>query len=329
MKKKMMIMLVMVTAAAVLWAGGDQEAAGERKEFVSLTVAGLKGPSGFAMAGILSETPSLGEGVEVEYTVLPTPAEMIARITSGEVDAGVLPVNVAAKLYSKGVDYRLAAVSGLGAISGLTRDPEIKRWQDLAGKSVHIVGKGATPDFLMQYYLNEAGLTDPETAPRLDFSFAPPQLAKMIIAGKVDTVILPEPFVTMVLAKAPSVRKTLDFQEKWKDVSGSERAYPITAFIAGPALFEGRPDALARLMEAFADSVAWVNDKPAEAALEIEKLGIMAAPMAQAAIPNSNLVFIRADEARSDVEQYLDLLKGFEPAAIGGELPDDSFYLSE
>lgn len=300
----------------------------ESVEPITVQAASLKGPSGFGMIKLFEDKPDLGPNVDSEFTVLPSPKAMIARVGGGEVDFAVLPANMAAKMYTAGPGYKLGGVVGMGVLHVLSRDPDLEDWEDLKDKEVYSIGKGATPDYLFRYLLTQHGL-DAEEDVDLNFSVSSgPQLAQLLIAGKIDTAVLPEPFVTMVGAKTEQVRKVLNFQTTWQEVRGSDSTYPITVVAVKPQLVEERPELVERFLAAYADSIEWVNGSPAEAAELIDKYEVMPASQAEPAIPNCNLRFIHSAEARPVMEDYLEVMLDFNADSVGGQLPDDGFYLS-
>lgn len=324
------LIAVLLCAAAVmhLSARGMQEVEEtETVEPITVQAASLKGPSGFGMIKLFEDKPELGPNADSEFTVLPSPKAMIARVAGGEVDFAVLPANMAAKMYTAGPGYKLGAIVGMGVLHVLSRDPSVQDWEDLQGKQVHSIGKGATPDYLFQYLLEQHGL-DPEEDVDINFSVSSgPQLAQLLIAGKIDTAVLPEPFVTMVIAKTEQVRKVLNFQTTWQEVQASESTYPITAVVVNPQLAEERPELVERFLSAYSDSIEWVNSNPAEAAELIGKYEVLPAALARPAIPNCNLEYIYSADARPVMENFLQVLLDFNPASVGGSLPDDGFYL--
>ncbi len=322
--------LLCTGAVLQLAARGMQEVEeSETVEPITVQAASLKGPSGFGMIKLFEDKPDLGPNADSEFKVLPSPKAMIARVAGGEVDFAVLPANMAAKMYTAGPGYKLGGVVGMGVLHVLSRDPAVQSWEDLAGKEVYSIGKGATPDYLFRYLLTQQGL-DPDEDLDLNFSVSSgPQLAQLLISGKIDTAVLPEPFVTMVSAKTEQVRRVLNFQTTWQELRGSDSTYPITVVVVKPQLVEARPELVERFLSAYAESIEWVNGNPAAAAELIGKYEVMPAALAKPAIPNCNLRVLHSAEARLVMEEYLEVLLDFNPASVGGQLPDDGFYLSD
>ncbi|OQX29388.1 MAG: hypothetical protein B0D92_03885 [Spirochaeta sp. LUC14_002_19_P3] len=321
--KNLFRMQLLLLLAVKAFAGGGSEKPTDSRQ---ITIGVLKGPSGFGIIRLIEETKELPRNTAVHYLILPSPEEMVARLGSGELQAGLLPLNMAAKLYTRGGGFPMAALTGRGALYILSREPTLKDWMDLPGHTVYAIGKGATPDYLFRYYLANKGI-DP-AALTVDFSIPAVQLAQMATAGKVDTILISQPFAALIQLKAPDMQPRLDFQQAWMDVQAADKPYPITAFVVSPALAHERPEAYAQLLKAYRDSIAWVLAKPAQAAVLIEKHGILAAPAAQAAIPYCGLDFIPAPAAKTETEAYLKVLLEFDPVSIGGTLPDENFYLA-
>ena len=191
---------------------------------------------------------------------------------------------------------------------------------------MNAVGKGATPDYLFTFLAQENGLD--LSAIEMDYSLPPTQLAQMAAAGQVETVLVPQPFVTLILMKNPEMKIRLNLQDEWQRVQNTADTYPMTALVINPDFAAEHPEAVKELLERYEDSINWVLEQPAEAAVLIEKYDILAAAVAQKAIPLCGLDFSPALDVREDVENFLLVLLNSDPVSIGGSLPDDGFYLA-
>ena len=292
----------------------------------SLKVAVLKGPTGFGAIYLMEEKPVLQGGIETEYVVYPTPQEIVARIASREVDAALLPINLAAKLYRTGPGYKLGAITGLGMLFVLTNQPGLDGWSDLRGLRIYSVGKGATPDYLFRYIADRNGLTVKQDY-ALDFSYnAAPQLVQMFLSGRIDIIQVPEPFATQATTKGTGVSLLFDMQEEWVEVSDQTDAYPMSALVVDPDLAAENPRLVREFLQLYRASIERVNGNPAAAGVLIGTYGILPTELATPAIPKCNLRFIPAVDARASVERFLSVLLEFDPVSVGGYLPDAEFY---
>ena len=124
----------------------------------------------------------------------PTLADLIA---SGDIAS--VPANLAATLYNKtsgGVQF--IALNTLGVLHILTTDPTIDSIDDLAGRTIYATGQGSTPEYVLTYILEAAGIADQVT---VEYKAEHAELATLAASGMVDIVMLPEPHVTSVLSQ--------------------------------------------------------------------------------------------------------------------------------
>ena len=320
MKKMNSLILFAFLLPFLLHARGAAEVGVEK-----LTIYGIKGSSGVGIIRLFEEPPQI-RGFDVGVEALAQQDLMAARFLSGEAKVGIMPPNMAAKIASSGRDIRAAAVIGAGMLSLLSADPAVHGLADLRGKTVEVAGQGATPDYVFQRVLLSNGLV-PNRDVNLNYSLAHPEIAQSLIAGRVSTALLPEPFATMARQGRPDLKLAADIQEEWIKAGGSGN-YPMTLLVVDGAFASAYPQALSELCAAVKDSIKWVIAHPTEAGALVEKheLGLKA-PIVTAAIPGSNYVFIPAAEARPSLEALFKLFLENAPASIGGVLPRDEFYL--
>ena len=277
----------------------------------------------------LFEEPPQIDGFNVRVEALANQDLMAARLISGEARVGILPPNMAAKIAASGMDIRALAVIGTGMLSLLSNDPGLQSITDLGSRTVEVAGQGATPDFVLRRILNYHGL-EPDRDLNLSYALAPPEIAQSLIAGRISTALLPEPFVTMAKMGRPDLRVISDIQEEWRRAAGiainSSENYPMTLLVVNGTFASNNPVAVEILLNAARNSIQWVIANPIEAGQLVEKheLGLGSA-MAAAAIPNSNYVFIPATQARPSLEALFRVFLEYDPVSIDA-LPGDIFY---
>ena len=292
-----------------------------------ILVGAIKGPSGIGMVRLFETPPVSPDGGKIVPVAVPSADIATAKLISGEYGAVVLPVNVAAKLYSAGVPIKLAAIVGEGMVSFLTSDPSISSLKDLKGKVVNVAGQGATPDYLFRKLLKEASL-DTEKDLRLDYALPYPEAATALAGGKIASAVLPEPFSTLALAANPALRRPIDLAALWTASTG-QASYPMTAFVLSARLAASRPAAIRAILDAYRASIESVKADPKAAAVLVERYELgLKAPIAEKAIPRSAFVFMTATEARPSIEALLSVFLALTPASVGGKLPDAGFYAS-
>jgi NitT/TauT family transport system substrate-binding protein len=292
-----------------------------------IVVGALKGPSGIGMVRLFETPPSSPEGSKIIPVAVASADLMTPKLVSGEYSAAILPINMAAKLYSAGVPIKLAAIVGEGMVSFLTTDPAIAGLTDLKGAAVNVAGQGATPDYLFRKLLKDAGL-DPDKDLRLDYALPYAEAAVALAGGKIRCAVLPEPFATLALAANPTLRRPFDLQALWTASTG-QASYPMTAFVVSAKLAAERPAAVKAILDAYRASIASVTADPKAAGALVERYDLgLKASVAEKAIPRSAYVFRTATEARPSIEALLSTFLASAPVSIGGKLPDAGFYAS-
>lgn len=290
-----------------------------------LRLGSLKGPTGVGMIHLFEGGSDLPAGVAFTVEAVASADAMVARLLSGELDAAVLPLNLAVKLYNSGVDYRLLAVVGNGMVRVVSTDPTVSKLADLKGRDVYVAGQGATPEFVLRALARHAGL-DPDRDFRMVFSMAQPEIAASVVAGRVSLAVLPEPFATMALSGNKDAFVPFSLSALWSEATGM-KDYPMSVFVASGKAIKEKPFALSAIMREYDRSLSRVKADPAQAGALAEKhaLGIKA-QVASASIPTSAFVFIEAADARPEVEAMLRVFLETAPASIGSKLPDSAFY---
>ncbi|ADN01447.1 ABC transporter substrate-binding protein [Spirochaeta thermophila] len=310
-----LVVLVGVLAAGLLPAGGASEHEAVPDE-VRLTL--FLGPTALGFIPLLEA----GEvaGVPLSYELVPQPDVAVSRILAGETDVAALPVNLAARLYNGGADYRMAAMYLWGLLYLVA--PEPVTLEGLAGRRVYVPGKGATPDLVFRFLLEKRGVEGVE----LDYSLPPAGLAQAVAAGKVDYALLPEPFVSRVLALREDLVVAFDLQAEWEREVGTPLTQ--TCIVVKGEFLQEYPVFWKEVRRAIEESIHQVVADPdgATSSPVVEKLGLTS-EIARAAIPRCRLSFVPAREARQAVEAYLGVLLEYAPGSVGGALPPAEWYV--
>jgi NitT/TauT family transport system substrate-binding protein len=292
----------------------------------TVEVMAIKGPSGIGMVKMMDSPPSAADDITFNYRLAGSrPDEVVAALSSGSVDIAALPTNLAGNLYQKtSGDIRLIALITYANLFLVEAGTAIEGMSDLVGKTIHASGQGANPQYILEYLLQEAGLA-PGTDVAIEWHTEMSELAALLASGQIDIALMPEPFVSTVLAKNSQARAALDLNGLWKEATG----YPpvMTAVVARTDFAEGNSTAVSLFLDGLGQSIAWVQANPADAAALCVAHDIMAdASIAQAAIPRSGLVFIEGNDMKAPLISYFSILEAANPASIGGSLPDDAFF---
>lgn len=319
MKRIKSLLLVLLLLAGVL-------AGCAGKEPQTVNVGFLKGPTGIGAARFIDRAES--GAYDTNYAVtLESDASVIAgAVVSGELDIAAVPTNVAAAIYNKtngGVS--ILAVNTLGVLYILENGDTVHSVADLAGRTIYATGQAANPEYVLDYILAQNGLT-PGTDVTVEYMTADEVVAHML-AGDADLCMLPVPYTTTLLLKDADVRTALSLSDEWQKTATDSRLTQGCIVMKNGALDD---KTIADFLAAYGESIAYMSDAAnldAAAALAVKQGIVGSEPIAKAAIPDSNIVFITgADALKACLAGYFEVLYAADPASIGGAIPDDDIY---
>ena len=294
-----------------------------------INVMVLNGPTGFGMAQLIRESAEGSALLNYNISVESDASNVSAALVSGSVDLAVLPTNAAAALWNKtqgGVRVAAEVVRGNLYLLQNTEKEAITSFEDLKGKTVYAPAQN--PTFITTLLCKAMGL-EPGTDVTIDNSYAQPaDLRTALAAGEVDLAVLPEPMVTIAKSANDKLGIALDLREAWKEANGSD-SLVMGCVVVRTAFAQEHPNELAAFLTEYKASVDYVSDAAnAEAAgAMIAEAGVFAqAKVAEKALPRCSLCFVTGEEMRGEIGAFLEQLFALNPASVGGNLPDESFY---
>lgn len=255
--------------------------------------------------------------------------EVTPKIVKGETDIAAVPANLASVLYqnTKG-EVQVLAVNTLGVIYIVESGDSVKSVEDLRGRTIYASGKGATPEYALNYILSENGI-DPTKDVTIEWKSEHAECLAALLAEDNAIAMLPQPFVTTAQMKSDRIQVRLDLTAEWDAVQqGSDAPSQLItgALVVRRQFAQENPEAVEAFLKSYAESVEYVNANVEEAAQLVGKYEIVPAAVAQKAIPACNIVCITGADMQQKLSGYLNVLFEQNPKAVGGALPADDFY---
>lgn len=318
-----MIRRVVVIIASLFFLLGCTSSNDKELSKSKIIFATLKGPSSMGMIKLIDSLESAQDS-NIEIKILNEPIQVRKMIIDGTADFAVLPTTMAALVYNKGLNYKLIAVPVWGTLYLFGNDTTISQWNDLKGKRIHVMAKGMTPDVLFKYLLKANGI-DPEKDVILDYSFPTHiDLANAISGEQAQLGVISEPMVSLAIQKNSRIKPIFDLNHEWQKALDMPIAQ--TALLVSKNTIDKNPELIEQILEQYKKSSSWVNSNPEEAANLIAKYNILPnSEVALKSIPRSNLDFVRANEIKVQIENYLKVFFEMDPNTIGGKMPDEEF----
>ena len=307
------------------------EPAAPDEETVTLRAAALKGPTAMGLVKLMADEGFTGEASEAEgayaFSLAAAPDEVTPLLIKGDLDVACVPANLASVLYNRTEGQIVTlAVNTLGVLYIVEKGETVQSMADLKGTTVVASGKGSTPEYALRYLLTENGI-DPDQDLTIEWKSEHAECVAALKQVDDGIALLPQPFVTVARMQNPGLNVVLDLTKEWE--AKSEGSSMITSVVVVQKQFlETHPNAVSRFMESYAQSVAYMTD-PAnikQAAALTGSFDIIPAKVAEQAIPHCNIVDITGKEMQAKLSSYLGELYRQNPKAVGGKVPDSSFY---
>ena len=295
-----------------------------------VNILALKGPTAMGMVQFMQAAES-GDAADNNYnfSIVAAVDEVAPKLVKGEVDIAAVPANLASVLFNntKG-GVQVLAVNTLGVLYIVESGDTVKSVEDLRGKTIYASGKGATPEYALNYILAQNGLTDDVT---IEWKSEHAECVAVLAGTENAIAMLPQPFATTAQVKAPAIRTALDLTKEW-DVLQANAAAPSSLItgvvVVRTAYAKEHPKAVSAFLDYYKASTDYVNANIADAAALVEKYDIVPAAIAQKALPLCNITFIEGSEMKNKLSGYLNVLFEQNEKSVGGALPTDDFYYS-
>ena len=271
----------------------DGSAAADSTESTGADVnlAVLSGPTGIGASPLMGWNDEGKTANHYNVTVAAANDEVVAGLTNGDFDIAAVATNVAANLYAKtNGGVQICALNTYGVLYILENGDSIQSMADLAGKTIYATGQGANPEYVLEYLLDQNGLTWSTDGSDAD------------------------------------VRTALDLTAEWNKLDNSG-VLTMGCIVVRTAFAQEHPEAVDAFLQEYGKSIEAVQSDVDTAAQLCETYGIVAkAAVAKKAIPDCNLCFVSGAEIQSAIEPYYNVLFTANPASIGGAMPGSDFY---
>ena len=317
MKKVLVLVLTLLLAIGAM-AEGD------------VRVIALKGPTAIGMVKMRSESEA-GELADRNYSFEFAAAidEVTPRIVQGSVDIAAVPANLASVLYNNtGGAVQVLAINTLGVLYIVENGDSVQSVEDLRGKTIYASGKGATPEYALNYILSGSGI-DPEADVTIEWKSEHAECLNAMLAAENGIALLPQPFVTVAQTKSDALRVAIDLNDAWdalQEGSESPSALLTGVVVVRRAFALEHPEEVTAFLDDYAASVEFTKTNLEEAAALVGQYDIVPEAVALKAIPACNITFIEGDEMEQKLSGYLAVLYDQNEKAVGGVLPEGDFY---
>ena len=309
---------------------GDEGKKDAAAEPVAVRTAALKGPTAMGLVKFMSEVDA-GNLKDEDYSfrIVASADEVAPLISKSEVDIAAVPANLASVLYNKTSGaVCVIAVNTLGVLYICELGDTVNTVADLRGKTIFSAGKGATPEYALEYVLRANGL-DPTADVTIEWKSEHAECVAALAQDATAIAMLPQPFVTTAQAKNDQIRVALDLNQEWAaacEAEGRDGKLITGVAVVRSEFADAHPEAVDAFLGHYRESVEFVNANTDEAAALVGGYEIVPEAVAKKALPACNITFVDGADMKEQLGGYLEVLADQNADAVGGKLPGDDFY---
>lgn len=317
------LLLVIVTMFSIVVISGCKD----KKEKIDVYVP--DGAPALSIAKLINDDKNYTKVGKLNYNVI-AGDQVVSKVTSGDADVAILPTNAASIIYNKGLKYKLVSTNVYGVLYLVGR-VQVSNLEELKGKVVHSIGQGNTPEQVFKYVLDEKGIgyvnsdTAVENKIAIKYYSDASNILPLLKQGQIDFAILGEPAVYQS-AKFGAIN-LFSLQTLWNEVTGTQGGYPQASMIVKSSVIEKYPDFINELLDDVKDNENWIKENSSLCLDLIKSKGsTLQVAFTENIINNCNVRFVFAQNAKAEIDTYLNVLKAFNPKSIGGSVPNSDFY---
>ena len=302
-------------------------ACGKEEMPQEVRVGSLKGPTSIGLVELMERAEYNETSNNYSFTMEVAADTLLTMMIQKDLDIALVPANVASVLYNKTEGQIVVIdINTLGVLYMISGDDSVEEISDLQGKTIYLTGKGTTPDYVLQYVLEENGLTMDDVT--LEYKSEATEVAAVLTSDETAIGLLPQPFVTATMVKNEKLNVVFDMNEEWNKLQGENGSKMVTGFtVVRKEFLEEHETAVKLFLEDHKQSAEYVNENVEAAAALVVKTGIIEKePIAKKAIPNCNITYVDGEEMQKAVSGYLGVLYQKDAKAVGGNLPGKDFY---
>ena len=305
-------------------------AIGCQKESVEIEARNLKfyyqdGTPALTVAKLRKENPVIDENIRIDYEMQKSPDLLVAEILKEGADIAIVPSNLAAQAFNKGLSYKILGTSTWGAMY-LTSTEDINDFEDLRGREIYTFGKGLTPDIVLRYILSNNGI-DPDSDVNIIYLNSAAEMGPVFLSGKASLALLPEPLLSVVMAKKEDAKIIFDLNQEWANISGAKKGFPQSSLIIKTDLIENNKEFVEAFIESYETSRIWAIENQDELGEYAEELGInVEKDIVKKGLRWTNPKDFNIKDSILEYETYYNAILDFAPEFIGGKLPSEDLY---
>ncbi len=190
-------------------------------------------------------------------------------ILSGKADISFSAVAAVAKIYQKGLDIKMKAVTVWDNFFILTRGYKAEGFGDLKGHKIYLpLVKAAPPYAVTLFLMKELGFNPEE----FEFVFGEPfgrpgEIKNMLVSGEIDTALLREPEASFAIFEGKGeIQQSIAYKDIWEKLFPEKGNLPNAGVLFKGEILREYPEVARIFLEETEKAIEWINKNPQESA---------------------------------------------------------------
>lgn len=302
-----------------------------------IKIAYMNGPTGMGIAKLIHDNGGVNGNNKYQFVKYNDASLATEDLVKGNVDLACIPTNTAATIYNKTGNVKVLSINCLNSLFIMTKSGvSVNELSDLEGKTIYTI-KNGTPAAILEHLLKESNVnatvktTIGEGTDEKNIA-SPNDLAPLMIAGKIDIALVPEPVATAAPIKIASQNKdfnysvAIDLTTAWAEISNSPVA--MGCIVANKNFVSENNEKINSFLSEYEASISYIStsenlDLSAEYIVDAGVLD--AAPAAKKSLTNLGSAISYIDGAEMKII-LTDFYNAIGLNMIGGKLPNDEYY---
>ena len=248
------------------------------------------------------------------------PDPLVAAFSSGSHDAIIAPTNLGLKLFQSKDLYPCAAIVVWGNYHLVSSRFDIFDMDDLKNQEIIVFGQNQTSDIILKHVLESYEITA-----NITYVDSVANASALYVNNPNQIVMVAEPSLSKLKVLVPET-KHIDLQIIYQSLH-QDQSYPQAALFVHRDL---SIDKIKKLLDDLETSINEVNEEKEDLIMYGVSLNIVdQKDILKNAISSSHLYLTLVEDAKNEIDKYLDIILRMNPALIGGSIPDETFYWSD
>lgn len=267
-------------------------------------------------------------GKKIDYKLEKIPESLVMNFFKKESDIGIVPSNLAGQLYNKNLNYKIIGTVGWGSFYIISRE-NIQNIKELKGKEIYTIGKGLTPDIMLQTILEENGI-NPDKDLKINYLSGGNELGPMYLAGRIDIAMVSEPVLSKIISKDNKSKINFNMNDEWKKVFKNDTGFPQSTLIMAESLLNEEPEFVSKFITKLENSIEFIYGESSDKEkYMIESKITLDMSILNEVIKRANIKFVPIGNSKEVYKLYFEKIEKINSRAIGGKIPDEKIFMSK